>query len=221
MTQNAFSFHIDRILGGMIRVLDDAFGGQQGYAKSVLYYKGQFSHTREGVRDTVKNALGTLAGKTPCFIVCFAGGQNVEEAKGAVYGTSITYLYKAVFAVFAVDADSRGQEAQARGTKAHPGTVAMIGDALEYLAALQFEVEVAGQSQPVILNTPGLKPAETVVVDHLPNVTAYGQYFDTAFHWQSKSRLAPGVPVQSLIFDAEGEGGGSGDGRVGVKVADK
>ena len=163
--QNQFTYHIDRIMGGVIGVLDKAFGTPAGYAQSVLYYKGQFSQTREGVRDTIKNALGTLAGKAPCFIVCYAGGVNVEESKGALYGTPAVYRHQCSFVVFAVDADSRGQEAQARGTgkPRHPGTVSMIGDALEELAGLQFIDEIAGQAEPVVINPPGLKPAETVV----------------------------------------------------------
>lgn len=217
-SDNFFSSRVGGLLGGMILALDKAFGAPRGYAKSVLFYKGQFSQSREGVRDTVKNALGALSARTPLFIVCYAGGVNDEVAGGGQYGEPAEYLHNCSFVVFAVDADARGQEAQAKGTPTHPGTIRMIGDALLELSGLQFTEKDAAQ-QTVVLNPKGLVPAETVVVDHLPNVTAYGVYFDTAFSWRSKGRLAPAVPVEELVFDVEGDGGAAaGDGWVGVEV---
>lgn len=220
MRENVFSLRIGGLLGGMIEALDKAFGAPRGYAKKVLFYKGQFSQSREGVRDTVKNALGTLSGQTPLFIVCYAGGENVQVGAADFYGAPVSYTHKCSFVVFAVDADARGQEAQARGSATHPGTIRMIGDVLLEFSGLQFTETVEGQSAPVVLNPEGLVPAETVVVDHLPNVTAYGIYFDTSFNWQSKNRQAPAVQVEDLVFSAEGfdREPAAGGGDVGVEV---
>ncbi len=214
---NIISFRIGGILGGMIKVLDAEFGAPRGYAKKVLFYKGQFSQSREGVRDTVKNALGALSSQTPLFIVCYAGGNNEPQPVADYQGAPQTYLHECSFVVFAVDADARGQEAQAKGSARHPGTIRMIGDATIALAGLQLTEKVGGA--PVVLNPRGLIPSDTVVVDHLPNVTAYGAYFDTSFSWQSKNRLAEAVQVEELLFEVESthEATDAGGG-VGVQV---
>jgi hypothetical protein len=203
MKPNFFRQHVDGVLGGMIKVLKDELSAPKGYVKEIAFYKGQFGERRDSVRETVKKVLGSLAGKTPLFIVAYAGGNNVAEpAAGMPKTEPRCFSHKCSFVVFAVDADPRGQESQVRGSVVHPGVFQMVGDALEHLSGLQ----VTDTTGATVFNPSGLTPSDVVVVDHLPNVAAYAVYFDTSFPWQTKPQQVAGVAVEELIFTAEVEG---------------
>jgi hypothetical protein len=159
--------------------------------KGFTTYSGQLDSP-----DDLKRAIATQTLQYPFVMVSYAGGEMVKDPPTApVLGRSLHFRHDCSFGVVVADDNPQGEKARRRN-KAYQ----MISVVWNTLTGVRLKKLVAGEQ--ILLNTSVLEPVENIPI-LLPDITAFGIVFDTAFKWSSPDRTVGGIDVEELIVGVD------------------
>ena len=181
-----FEFYVGGIEDGILEVLTapmKAIG-----VKTLTTYDGQLDSP-----EALREAINRSDLQYPFVMVGYAGGENVRDpATSTVHGAAMHFRHDCGFSVIVADDNSLGQRQRRRG-KCYP----MISLALEKLTGLRLKKQV--EDDQYLLNTAVFDPVEVIPIAKLPDITAYGIPFETAFKWSSPDRSVEGLEVEEIV----------------------
>ena len=184
-----FNFYAGGIEDGILEVLTTplkAIG-----VKSFATYSGELD-SEKALKDAISQSLL----KYPFVMVSYAGGASANNPP-----TSRTdhkprhHRHECTFSVIVADNTPQGDRDRRRGQ-----IYKMISAVWETLVGVRLVKEVDGEHY--VLNVDPFDEPENVRIN-IPNVTAFGIIFDTAFRWTSPDRTPDGTNVTELIVGVE------------------
>lgn len=202
-----FDFYVGGIEDSIIALLRE----RCEYARDVTTYGGELDE------KNLREALQALESRFPLYLVSYFDGDDVDMGGlGPEIGAPRQIMHKCSFAVVACDDNARGEKERRRGATGSVGVFQMISDARSALERMQFAITFEGETY--MLNPEPLNPTGVVRIAHLPELTAYAQYFDTHFILFTPDRRAEGAQVQEIQIDIYPDGAGGAPQLPGVTV---
>lgn len=183
-----FEFYVGGIEDGILEVLTEPMKATPLKVKVLTTYDGQLESPED-----LKKAVASQDLSYPFVMVGYAGGDDVNSpATSTVFGARMHFRHECGFTVIVADDNSLGQKTRRRD-KCYP----MISKVLETLTGLRLVTEI--NDVKYTLNTQPFRPEGVMPIRGIPDVTAYGIPFETAFSWSSPDRSEEGIDVTEIV----------------------
>lgn len=180
-----FEFHVSGLENAILNLLKSGDSGAEIPAmtgvKEFATYSGELD------RENLLAAIQSMASRFPLVMVAYGSGSDKRKAAtGMLDKEAIEIEHSCGFIVVVASQDLRGEKA--RRTSLYK----MLAQVRQILGGIQFEIEVEGEVENVMLNHAPLIPAGVECISRLKDLTAYAVHFETMFHeWLPDRRIVP------------------------------
>ncbi len=193
-----FNFYVSGLETAILDLLkngnpqtDPPEAGMTG-VKSFATYAGELD------RNSLLAALQALAPRLPLVLASYGSGADKRKAAtGMLENEPIENEHSCGFMVIVACSDLRGEKA--RKASAYK----MVGEARQLLGGVQFEIEVEGEPEKILLNHSPFLFAGVETIARLKDLTAYAVHFTTTFKEWTKDRRVAIENVEEIELDID------------------